>query len=227
MKKYRFTLIELLIVIAIIAILASMLLPALRNARASAKRIQCASNLKSMGAGFQIYTDDNNGFLVDINSVTGSNHYWYQKIGEIIYPNIDGIADTASGSYIFRCPDKKTENGYLEYISYGMNCWQPNRIFGTSDPTNQYPYKVSRVKTPSQTMLCMDSFGRDRVFPDSMGASYAELNVKSLTNRHSDGCNALFFDGHADYVKWPYPNCQTSVQPYLFNTPHEFWMSYK
>jgi prepilin-type processing-associated H-X9-DG protein/prepilin-type N-terminal cleavage/methylation domain-containing protein len=74
MKKYRFTLIELLIVIAIIAILASLLLPALKQARESGKKIRCAGNMKQVSVGLYQYVSDFNGYLSPA-SVPGSTGY--------------------------------------------------------------------------------------------------------------------------------------------------------
>lgn len=77
-----FTLVELLVVVAIIALLLSILLPSLASAREQAKRTKCLANLKDIGSASVIYaTDDENDILVPGPrkkgySATGNLWFW-------------------------------------------------------------------------------------------------------------------------------------------------------
>lgn len=77
MQKRRFTLIEMLVVVAIITILAALLLPALRNAKEAGMRIECLGNTKQIGQVFMLYGEDY-GYLPSINNTLGPNNYYYQ-----------------------------------------------------------------------------------------------------------------------------------------------------
>ena len=92
--KGGFTLIELLVVIAIIAILAALLLPALAAAKAKALRIQCASNMRQMGLGMNLFAGDHRDTLPPAGYAYGSTTAPIGKVAwdSYIYNYIGGAS---------------------------------------------------------------------------------------------------------------------------------------
>src|SRR3984885_12686152 len=70
-----FTLVELLVVIGIIALLISILLPALSKARRAAQTVKCLANLRSMAQAMQIYASDNNGWIIGSACTSGISFF--------------------------------------------------------------------------------------------------------------------------------------------------------
>ena len=114
-----FTLIELLVVIAIIAILAAMLLPTLQHAKEQSRGIQCMSNQRQMGVGWQMYAHENKDHVVlasaDLGAVDSMNQYAWTQQTEDYSPssyNWDPHVDITVGPLypyinsfmVYRCP---------------------------------------------------------------------------------------------------------------------------
>jgi len=100
--KYIFTLVELLIVIAIIAILAALLMPGLKNAKDKAKEISCVSRMKQLFLGMEGYSNDFNGWLPQCVFAT-QEVLWDRQIADYVGYRNSGASSTW-GPPVFHCP---------------------------------------------------------------------------------------------------------------------------
>lgn len=117
----NFTLIELLIVIAIIAILAGMLLPALNIARNKAKAIKCTANLRQLGSGIMQYQNDYDDFFMASNFSANNNYSMYalQKLDPYLNTKYTSIyREYYKNDNILLCP---SSDNYHVNKNYGIN----------------------------------------------------------------------------------------------------------
>ena len=148
--KRSFTLIELLIVIAIIAILAGMLLPALNNAREKSRSIKCVSNLKQCGTGWLLYGNDFYGFMPlnqpDLTSPVTGGGTMYNTWDSFVGPWRNSGKTLKAGNYLdnlnaFRCP-----------LTMKINTFQISRCYGGLQ-LNQTTYIQRRPEEGGNTGL--------------------------------------------------------------------------
>ncbi len=203
-----FTLIELLIVIAIIAILAGMLLPALNAAREKARAIKCAGNLKQYGMAIAMYAHTYQDYLLiqnPVNHKTGTIGYIYQWGGYIqteLMPKMRE-ADWKAGRSINSCPSRNKNYGAAltgyeqEAISYAHNTLALGSQAQGANP--DATHKMSRLKQPAFYVGFCDSevwcIGSSGVLAKGRWNGSKEYDYVSF--RHGNRSNAVFIDGHA------------------------------
>ncbi|HEX2951604.1 MAG TPA: DUF1559 domain-containing protein, partial [Armatimonadota bacterium] len=122
-----FTLIDLLVVIAIIAILAAILFPVFAKAREKARQTQCLNNLKQIGMGIQMYTQENDEkFPVAFTEPSGNANGIYDDGTDALQWRTD-IGSYVSAEKVFKCPSVgKNTSGYY----YGYEAFLSGRALG-------------------------------------------------------------------------------------------------
>ncbi len=216
MKANRaFTLIEVLVVIALIAILAGLLLPAYNRARQKASAAFCLNNLKQWGTATHLFTMENNGLLPKDGFATPTlpGHFvngWYVQLPEVMglppYLSMPWRTNSAidPGQSVWICPaNSRRSNGNLLF-HYCLN----SQVNGMAEQI-----RISRLRNPTATVWLFDNGKTNAV---------AQQNHVH-PNLHARGAQFLFIDGHARrFQSSEYWNFKSSKG--LTNNPNLVWI---
>ena len=222
-----FTLIELLLVIAIIAILAAMLFPVLSAAKARSQEAACLNNLKQLVACVLVYADDNGSKYTDnlpvASLITQSNNW---ALGNMtVHTQSTNMALLMRGELfpyttqtaLYHCPaDPSQTNGTLRVRSYSMNCWIGSRYMTVTNGELGYRTFVMENETtimgPANLWVIADE--NELTIDDAWWLVTMNNNQPFASfpaTRHSHGYNLSFADGHVERYALRDPNTAPPV----------------
>lgn len=208
-----FTLVELLVVVAIVGVLAGLLLPALNRSRASARRVKCLSNLRQLGLAGQLYWDDNAGACFRYTSgwTNGGQLYWFGWMGagaegqRAFDPTAGALYPYLRGRGVELCPS-------LNYALAGFKLKASGAAYGygynlcLSAAGERPPVRTSQIRRPAETVFLADAAQVNTFQPPASPSNpmleefyYVSTNRIEATAhfRHADHAQVVCCDGHA------------------------------
>lgn len=209
--RSKFTLIELLIVVAIIAILAALLLPALNKARDKACSTHCVNNLKQFGTVSSLYLADYSGYLPGNYSYNSGDYVRTRDCWYLVYCPYFGRSNRSLWAQVIpKCTSPAATEENTNPASGGTS----GLTYGASYPTHLI--KPDRWKRLASVPYMADTKGPNNFsfvgYGNVSGAQESSYPAKAISSlRHSRSGNVLLLDGHVDRYRYYLGPWDTSI----------------